>query len=177
MRSTPLAIERVAQLQASGVSQRAYAKEHGFSERQVGYWVRRMTKSRAAPALLPVRVAPSKGPAVAAMSLRSERGWSLTLPSDVLASWLVELMRGAQHPADCRWVFQRAAGTGRGLIIVALTSASSLPAGSPTGPAGCASSHTRPSRSPPRICSESSGPRCRPGSAFRAPDPCRRIRR
>ena len=85
--------ERVAQLQASGVSQRAYAMEHGFSEHQVGYWVRRMTQSQAAPALLPVRVAPSKGPAVSAMCLRSERGWTLTLPSDVPASWLAELMQ------------------------------------------------------------------------------------
>lgn len=86
--------ERVAQLQVSGMSQRAYAVEHGFSVRQVGYWVRRMTKSPAtAPALLPVRVAPSAAPAVAAMSMRSERGWTLTLPSDVPASWLAELMR------------------------------------------------------------------------------------
>jgi hypothetical protein len=28
------------------------------------------------------------------MSLRSELGWTLTLPSDVPASWLAELMRG-----------------------------------------------------------------------------------
>ena len=85
--------QRVAQLQASGMSQRAYAREHGFSEHQVGYWVRRMTQSQAAPALLPVRVAPSKGPAVVAMSLRNERGWTLTLPSDVPANWLAEVMR------------------------------------------------------------------------------------
>lgn len=39
--------ERVAQLQVSGMSQRAYAVEHGFSVRQVGYWARRMTKSPA----------------------------------------------------------------------------------------------------------------------------------
>ena len=85
--------ERITQLQASGMSQRAYAMEHGFSTRQVSYWVRRMTKSQAAPALLPVRVAPSVSPALAAMSLRSERGWTLTLPGDVPASWLAELMR------------------------------------------------------------------------------------
>lgn len=85
--------ERVAQLRASGMSQRAYAMEHGFSTRQVSYWVRRSTRSQAAPALLPVRVAPSAAPAVAAMSLRSERGWTLSLSSDVPASWLAELMR------------------------------------------------------------------------------------
>lgn len=54
--------ERVAQLQASGVSQRAYAMEHGFSEHQIGYWVRRMTKPKSAPALLPVAIlSPSCG--------------------------------------------------------------------------------------------------------------------
>jgi hypothetical protein len=90
---TQLWQERVAQLQASGVSQRAYAIEHGFSEHQVSYWVRRITQPQAAPALLPVLVAPSSVTAAAAMSLRSEHGWTLTLPSDVPASWVAELVR------------------------------------------------------------------------------------
>jgi hypothetical protein len=30
---------------------------------------------------------------VPAISLRSERGWTLTLPGDVPASWLAEVMR------------------------------------------------------------------------------------
>lgn len=84
--------ERVVQLKASGMSQRSYAMEHGFSEHQVSYWVRRITGAQAAPALLPVQVAPSLVPAVAAISLRSECGWTLTLPSDVPASWLAELL-------------------------------------------------------------------------------------
>ena len=84
--------ERVAQWQASGLSQRAYAVEHGFPARQVGYWVRRLTKSQEVAALVPVRVAAVSVP-VAAISLRSERGWTLTVPSDVPASWLGELMR------------------------------------------------------------------------------------
>jgi hypothetical protein len=29
--------DRIAQLQASGMTQRAYAIEHGYSEHQVGY--------------------------------------------------------------------------------------------------------------------------------------------
>jgi DNA-binding TFAR19-related protein (PDSD5 family) len=49
--------DRIAQLQASGMTQRAYALEHGHSEHQVGYWVRRITKPQAKPALVPVRVA------------------------------------------------------------------------------------------------------------------------
>lgn len=84
--------ERVAQWRASGLSQRAYAIEQGYQIRQVGYWVRRLTRSPAAPGLLPVRVAPAAS-APAAISLRNERGWTLSLPGDVPASWLAELMR------------------------------------------------------------------------------------
>ncbi|MGK5033137.1 IS66 family insertion sequence element accessory protein TnpA [Janthinobacterium sp. MDT1-19] len=84
--------ERVAQWQASGLSQRAYAIEQGFPIRQVGYWIRRLTKAPGVPGLLPVRVAPAASVAVA-ISLRNERGWTLSLPGDVPASWLAELMR------------------------------------------------------------------------------------
>jgi len=84
--------ERVAQWQASGLSQRAYTIEQSFPIRQVGYWVRRLAKSQAVPALLPVRVT-AVVPAAVAISLCSERGWTLTLPSDVPVSWLAELMR------------------------------------------------------------------------------------
>ena len=83
---------RVAQWQASGLSQRAYAIEQGFPVRQVGYWVRRLSAVQAALALLPVRVVPVVA-AAPAISLRSDRGWTLTLPGDVPAGWLAELMR------------------------------------------------------------------------------------
>lgn len=84
--------ERVAQWRASGLSQRAYALQHGFPARQVGYWVRRLTAGQASPALLPVRVMPAIA-AASVISLRSERGWTLTLPGDVPASWLADLMK------------------------------------------------------------------------------------
>lgn len=83
--------ERVAQWQASGLSQRAYAIEQGLPVRQVGYWVRRLTSAQV-PALLPVRVV-SVAAAVPTISLRNERGWTLLLPGDVPASWLAEVMR------------------------------------------------------------------------------------
>ena len=84
--------ERVAQWQASGLSQRAYAIEQGFPVRQVGYWVRRLTKREAMPALLPVRVAQA-APVAVAISFRNVHGWTLSLPTDVPAGWLAELMR------------------------------------------------------------------------------------
>ncbi|HEU4376169.1 MAG TPA: hypothetical protein VFS02_21930, partial [Telluria sp.] len=84
--------ERVAQWQASGLSQRAYAIEQGLPIRQVGYWVRRLAGAQTMPALLPVRVAAAVV-VTAPINLRSENGWLLTLPGDVPASWLAELMR------------------------------------------------------------------------------------
>jgi hypothetical protein len=83
--------ERVAQWQASGLSQRAYAIEHGFSARQVSYWVRRLSGVQPSPGLVPVRVTPAA--TTGSISLRSEHGWTLTLPRDVPASWLAEMMR------------------------------------------------------------------------------------
>lgn len=85
--------ERIAQWQASGMSQQAYATEHGVPVHQVGYWARRFARSQSLPALLPVKVVPTLSPSPEAISLRSERGWTLTLPGDVPASWLAELMR------------------------------------------------------------------------------------
>lgn len=84
--------ERVVQWRASGLSQRAFAIKHGIPIRQVGYWVRRLRGVPTAPALLPVRVVPTIA-AAAPLSLRSEQGWTLTLPPDVPANWLAELMR------------------------------------------------------------------------------------
>ncbi|KAB8037182.1 IS66 family insertion sequence element accessory protein TnpA [Janthinobacterium aquaticum] len=84
--------ERVAQWRDSGLSQRAYAIEQGFPIRQVGYWVRRLAKVSSVPGLLPVRVAPAAALPLA-ISLRNEHGWTLSLPGDVPASWLAELMR------------------------------------------------------------------------------------
>lgn len=84
--------ERLAQWRASGLSQRAFALKHDIPFRQVGYWARRLPTVQMAPALLPVRVVPAVATA-APLSLRSEQGWTLTLPRDVPASWLAELMR------------------------------------------------------------------------------------
>jgi len=82
--------ERVEHWRASGLSQRAFALQEGYPIRQVGYWVRRLTRSPAAPGLLQVTPAP---PVPVAIRLINERGWTLSLPNDVPASWLAELMR------------------------------------------------------------------------------------
>jgi hypothetical protein len=84
--------EHVARWQAGGLSQRAYAIAQGWSMRQSWYWARRLARTDTAPALVRARVEPV---AVAAspICLRSDGGWTLTLPGDVPASWLAELMR------------------------------------------------------------------------------------
>ena len=84
---------RVTGWQASGMSQQAFATEHGLPVHQVGYWVRRLTKSQAAPALMPVKVARSVVPMTGTINVHSERGWMISLPSDVSAVWLTELLR------------------------------------------------------------------------------------
>ncbi len=83
---------RVEHWRASGLSQRAFALQEDYPIRPVGYWVRRLTRSPTAPGLLPVQVTPAP-PVPAAVCLINERGWTLSLPNDVPASWLAELMR------------------------------------------------------------------------------------
>ena len=80
----------VTQWRASGLSQRAFALEHGVTQKQISYWSRSLAATTRLPGFVPVRVAPA---AAVAISLRGEHGWTLTLPHDVPASWLVELMR------------------------------------------------------------------------------------
>ena len=83
--------DRVAQWRASGLSQRAFALEHGFSQKQISYWSRRFASLPPSPGFVPVRVASAGG--AGAISLRSAHGWTLILPRDVSASWLAEMMR------------------------------------------------------------------------------------
>lgn len=71
--------------------QRAFALEHGFSQKQISYWSRRFAAVHALPGFVPVHVASAVVPD--SISLRSAQGWTLSLPRDVSASWLAEMMR------------------------------------------------------------------------------------
>ena len=81
----------VTQWRASGLSQRAFALEHGVSQKQISYWSRSLAATTPSPRLVPVRVMPTA--AAVTISLRSGQGWTLTLPHDVPASWLAEMLR------------------------------------------------------------------------------------
>ena len=81
----------VTQWRASGLSQRAFGLEHGVSQKQISYWLRRFAAVQASPAFVPVRMSSAVVPG--AISLSGAHGWTLTLPGDVPASWLAEMMR------------------------------------------------------------------------------------
>ena len=86
-------IERIAQWRNSGLSQRAFAQQHGYPIRQVGYGVRRLERSTPAEvALVPVVVKPAV--AAPALVLRSPHNWSIEIPAGASATWLADLLRG-----------------------------------------------------------------------------------
>jgi hypothetical protein len=83
---------RIAQWRDSGQSQRAFALNHGYPQRQLNYWARRFSTVAAAPALLPLSIQRpvSTAPAI---NLRSPSGWIVTLPPALPTSWVAELLR------------------------------------------------------------------------------------
>ena len=83
---------RVAQWRDSGQSQRAFALNQGYPQRQLNYWARRLSAVDAAPALLPLSVQRPRSDAPA-VSLRSPSGWTVTLPPALPTSWVAELLR------------------------------------------------------------------------------------
>ena len=83
--------DHVAQWRASGLSQRAFALQHGFTQKQISNWSRREAGVRTTPTLLPVRI--NAAVTTEAVNLRSAHGWTVTLPRNVSASWLAELLR------------------------------------------------------------------------------------
>lgn len=84
--------ERVAQWRSSGLSQRAFAEQHGYAQKQLNYWARRLGERVLQPALLPVKIA---APVVeaAGVNLRSPGGWIVTLPPSLPPSWVAALLR------------------------------------------------------------------------------------
>lgn len=86
--------ESVAQWRESGQSQRAFARDQGYGQRQLNYWAKRLSAVDAVPALLPVSI---RRPALAAPAptshLCSPGGWTVTLPPALPATWVAELLR------------------------------------------------------------------------------------
>lgn len=85
-------LAKVEQWQASGLTQAAFARQHGLPKRQLNYWINRLTPSNSEPVLVPIRI--KRDEVARDLQLMSPSGWTLTLGADVPALWLVELLRG-----------------------------------------------------------------------------------
>ncbi|WP_426197724.1 IS66 family insertion sequence element accessory protein TnpA [Massilia sp. DWR3-1-1] len=79
--------ERVAQWSASGLSQRAFALEHGFTQKQISNWSRRVAGVRPAQEFVPVRVTPA-------------------IAADAVGTGVVELIDARQKRPQFRSVFR-----------------------------------------------------------------------
>ena len=84
--------ERVAQWRVSGQSQRAFAVNQGYAQRQLNYWARRLAVVDAAPAFLPLSIQ-SAATVAPAINLHSPSGWTVTLPAALPTNWVAELLR------------------------------------------------------------------------------------
>lgn len=85
-------MERIALWRDSGLSQRAFAQQHSYPIRQVGYWVRRLSRSAPTAAMVPVVIKPEAS--APALTLRGPHGWSIEIPAGASAAWLADLLRG-----------------------------------------------------------------------------------
>lgn len=86
--------EWIEKWRESGLTQRAFAQQHGLHARQISYWVKQFAKIDAIPHLIPVRIKPGNlASGMLALTLRSPSGWSVTIPSGQSAAWLGELLQ------------------------------------------------------------------------------------
>lgn len=84
--------EHVRQWQTSGLSQRAYCRQHNLIPRKFTYWVSRSRQPVVVSGgIVPARIA---GPAVTGdLVLRHTDGWQLVLPADIDSAWVSSLLR------------------------------------------------------------------------------------
>ena len=74
-------MERIAQWRDCGLSQQAFAQQHGYPIRQVGYWVQRLGRSEPTAA--------AKAPVVIKLAVAEPE-----IPAGASAGWLADLLRG-----------------------------------------------------------------------------------
>lgn len=84
--------EHVRQWQDSGVSQRAYCRQHNLTPRKLTYWVGRSRRQAVAVGgIVPARIV---DPAVTGdLVLRHASGWQLALPAGIDSAWVSRLLR------------------------------------------------------------------------------------
>jgi len=81
--------------QVSGLSQKAYCRQHGLNDKTFGNWLRIYRNRRMnteAPTLIPVMIKPMV-PCTESLYLRGSNGHTLQLPANVSPQWLGELLK------------------------------------------------------------------------------------
>ena len=82
--------------QVSGLSQRAYCRQHGLNAKTFGNWLRihrnRRMNAEAPTLLIPVTIEPTV-PSTESLYLRGSSGHTLQLPANVSPQWLGELLK------------------------------------------------------------------------------------
>lgn len=87
-------MERIQEWRTSGLTQRAYARQLGVPTHQVRYWVVRLGETNAAAQLVRISIK-HRAPAnqAAGLTLHSPSGWTVTMPPNLPAAWLGELLQ------------------------------------------------------------------------------------
>jgi len=82
--------------QVSGLSQRAYCRQHGLNAKTFGNWLRIYRNSRRmnaeVPTLIPVTIKPTVS-STELLYLHVSNGHMLQLPANVSPQWLGELLK------------------------------------------------------------------------------------
>lgn len=87
--------DRLQQWRKSGLSQRAFARLHGLQARQMRYWTSVLTEPDQIVEMVPVRVKDETTANTSpSLTLHSPSGWRVTIPPNVPAGWLGELLQG-----------------------------------------------------------------------------------
>jgi transposase-like protein len=85
--------EHIAAWRESGLSQRAYCREHGLNAKTFGNWLRidRQTSAEV-PSLIPVKLKPAAS-SEQLLYLRGSGAYTLRLPVDISPQWLGALLK------------------------------------------------------------------------------------
>ena len=83
----------IAAWRESGLSQRAYCREHGLNAKTFGNWLRTDRQTSAAvPLLIPVKLKPAAS-SEQLLYLRGSGAYTLRLPVDISPQWLGALLK------------------------------------------------------------------------------------
>ena len=87
-------MERVQQWRESGLSQSAFAREHGFKSGLLSYWSIRLAEQPHITQLVPIIVKrDTEETLLPPLTLHSPGGWTVMLPANLPVAWLSTLLQ------------------------------------------------------------------------------------